>query len=186
MKSISNVQLFVLSFVLSTALVLILAAYERKPPAPPTGSLTDNISLTEQIHLDDIPGLKAQGYVTLIALRPDGEAPDQPDSAQVADAARDNRMNFVYIPVPRGDIPDAAVTALNATIADNPGPILLYWRSGRRAARAWSLAEASRPEGLDATAILSAARRSGQSAEDLTSAIEARIAQRPASINAKP
>lgn len=186
MKSISNVRLFVLSLILGITGVLALAVYDRKPPEPLTGSLTDNIALTEQIHLNDIPGLKAQGYATLIALRPDGEASDQPDAAQVAEAARNNQMNFAYIPVPHGDIPDAVVAALNAAIADNPGPILLYCRSGRRAARAWSLAEASRPNGLEAAAIMSAARRSGQPVEDLSTAIDARIAQRSTPGKIKP
>ena len=187
MKSISNLRLFVLSLILGVVVILALAVYDRKPPEPLTGSLTDNIALTEQIHLNDIPGIKAQGHATLIALRPDGdEAPDQPDAAQVAEAARNNQMNFAYIPVPHGDIPDAAVAAFNAATADNPGPILLYCRSGRRVARAWILAEASRPNGLEAAAIMSAARRSGQSVEDWSTAIEARIAQRPVPGKLKP
>jgi len=87
-------------------------------------------------------------------------------------------MNFAYVPVPHGDIPAGAVTALARAMAENPKPILLYCRSGRRAARTWSLVEVSRSDGLDAADILAAVKAGGQSAEDLDTAIAARIANR--------
>ncbi|MFX5521947.1 hypothetical protein ABTD78_22020, partial [Acinetobacter baumannii] len=77
-----------------------------------------------------------------------------------------------------GDIPDRAVTELGQALADKSGEVLLYCRSGRRAARTWSLLEASRPNGLKTQAILAAVKESGQSADDLESAIEQRIRQR--------
>lgn len=54
----------------------------------------------------------------------------------------------------------------------------MYCRSGSRAARTWSLMEASRPGGRSADDILAAVKRSGQGADDLAGAINARIAKR--------
>ncbi|MFL6657217.1 MAG: beta-lactamase hydrolase domain-containing protein, partial [Massilia sp.] len=89
-----------------------------------------------------------------------------------------NALNFVYIPVPHGAIPDSAVTALGKALANSPGPVLLYCRSGRRAARTWSLVEASRTGGLDAAQIIATVKASGQEVDDLKDALEQRIAAR--------
>ncbi|WP_051711454.1 TIGR01244 family sulfur transferase [Andreprevotia chitinilytica] len=176
----SNKWIFGLSVLLGVFIVLGMQVYSRwtQPPQIKINNLTTDISVTEQLKLDVVPQLKAQGFATIIDLRPDGEAADQPAAATVESAARANNVTFAYVPVPHGDIPDAAVAALDKALSTSPRPILLYCRSGRRAARTWSLVEASRPGGLDAAAILAAVKASGQSADDLDTAITQRIAQR--------
>jgi len=180
MKPISNKWLFAISVVFGVALVLAASSYDHwtRRPEVTTSKLTTDISVAEQIQLEDIPQLKARGFAAIIDLRPDGEAAGQPAAQAVESAAHENHMGFTYVPVPHGDIPDAAVTALSRAILTSPHPILLYCRSGRRAVRTWSLAEASRPDGLDTDAIHAAVRASGQSAEDLNAAITQRIALR--------
>lgn len=142
--------------------------------------LTERFSVSGQVSPDQLADLKARGYTAIIALRPDGEAPGQPSAAQVSEAARGNGMTFAFVPVAPGPIPDAAVAALSQAIAENPGKVLLYCRSGSRAARTWSLFEASRAGGADADAIVAAVKASGQSADDLRGAIDERVAARPA------
>lgn len=178
MKPFSNKSIFGGSILLGVVLVVAMAGHSYWQRFPQINSLTESISVTEQLQLDAIAGIKDRGFTTIIDLRPDGEAKDQPDSATVESAAHANRLAFAYVPVPHGEIPDSAVVALKKSISAHPGKILLYCRSGRRAARTWSLAEASRPGGLDATAIQAAVRRSGQSADDLGPAIASRIAKR--------
>ena len=180
-RRISNKSTFGFSILLGVAFVVGSAGYfhwKQVSPDIKTNQLIRNISVTEQIQLDAIPQLKRQGYATIIDLRPDGEAADQPSSGAVDEAARNNGLHFAYVPVSHGEIPDSAVIALDQAIANSPKPILLYCRSGRRAARTWSLVEASRPNGLDEKAILAAVNASGQSAEDLTPVIAQRIANR--------
>jgi uncharacterized protein (TIGR01244 family) len=87
-------------------------------------------------------------------------------------------LTFAYVPVPHGDIPGQAVDALGQSLASAGKPVLLYCRSGKRAARTWALSEASRADGLDAVAIQAAVRSAGQSADDLAESIAARIAAR--------
>jgi uncharacterized protein (TIGR01244 family) len=153
---------------------------------PPPAKLGEGISVRNQITLASIPKIKEQGYRTLIDLRPDGEAPDQPTAAAVSAAAGAAGLKFAYVPTPHGDIPAATVDAFAQAIAAAEKPVLLYCRSGNRAARVWALAEASRPGGADAATIADTVRSAGQKVDDLTAQIATRIAQRPlASANAR-
>lgn len=180
MKPLSNARLFGLFVLIGMLFVLGMGAYGRwsRRPHVTMHPLAAEVAVTEQIQLSDIPQIATRGYQTLIDLRPDGEAADQPASQAVEAAASASHLKFAYVPVPHGDIPDSAVNALSQALAASPRPILLYCRSGRRAVRTWSLAEASRPHGLDAQAILAAANAAGQSADDLLPAIAQRIARR--------
>ncbi|MES2019003.1 MAG: TIGR01244 family sulfur transferase [Pseudomonadota bacterium] len=177
MKRFSNRHIFAAAFGLGLVAVLGLAAANYVKPLNPQ-RLSDALWVTEQITLKQVPVIARSSYATIIDLRPDGEVEGQPSSAAVKEVAEAVGLKFAYIPVPHGDIPNSAVDALNKAIADSPKPILMYCRSGRRAARTWGLVEASRRGGLDAAAILAAVKDSGQAADDLTGAINARIAKR--------
>lgn len=145
-----------------------------------SAEIAPGIAVAGQLREADLAGLKAQGYTAIIALRPDGEGPDQPSSGTMAAAAAAQGLGFTYIPVRPGAISDEAVERLGAALAASPGKLMIYCRSGSRAARTWGLAEASRPGGRDASAILAAIRAAGQSGEDLQDALAQRIASRPA------
>ena len=180
MARIRNRMILGGSIAIGMALVLAAPVYDRLTLSPkvPVSNLTQSVSVSEQLTLDQVPRLKAQGFATIIDLRPDGEALGQPTAAAVEAVANANHMQFAYVPVPHGEIPDAAVLALQKALDDNRQPVLLYCRSGRRAARTWSLVEASREHGADARAILAAVKHSGQSADDLSNQIGQRIAAR--------
>lgn len=162
------------------------AAYQRfaHPPLPravPMKLLADGVWVSEQIGPLQMDQLREGHFATVVDLRPDGEVAAQPSSAEMADAAARAGLAFTYDPVPHGAIPDEAVSALQNALASKPKPILLYCRSGRRAARTWALAEASRPGGLDAQAIQRIVQAAGQPMDDLQHDIQARIAARPTS-----
>ncbi len=168
--------------VASVGLALAAGAYAGTdvPGHAKITPLTERFSVSGQVSPDQLADLKARGYTTIISLRPDREGPDQPSAAQMSDAARSNGMAFAFVPVAPGAIPDTAVAALTQAVAVNSGKVLLYCRSGSRAARTWSLFEASRPGGADADAILAAVKASGQSADDLRATIVDRVSARPA------
>lgn len=173
---------FLLAVLVGIGLVVVNAAIERSRTRQSVVAkpLAGAVWVTEQINETQLADIKAKGLRAVVDLRPDGEAADQPPSTVVARAAQASGLGFSYIPVPHGDIPTTAVDALDRALARSDKPLLLYCHSGRRAARTWALAEASRPGGLDAAAIQAAVRTAGQSAEDLGVQIEARIAARPA------
>ncbi len=145
----------------------------------PAHALAPGVSISEQLRPEAM-SLARQQFNTVIDMRPDGEAADQPTSLQMAGAADALQLQFAYVPVPHGDIPDAVVDRLSEAIASRPGPVLLYCRSGRRAARSWSLLEASRYGGQGVDDILAAVKASGQDASDLRARLEQRVHARHA------
>jgi uncharacterized protein (TIGR01244 family) len=183
MKPSIHRRAFNRAIVAGVALALTAGAFGATDAAVPAkvSPLTERFAVAGQITAAQLAELKARGYTTIIALRPDGEGgPEQPSAAQMGDAARSNGMAFAYVPVSPGAIPDTAVAALRQAIAGDSGKVLLYCRSGSRAARTWGLVEATRPGGMDADAIVAAVKASGQSADDLRGAIAGRVSARPA------
>lgn len=178
-NSIGNGKLFGLSVLLGIVSMVGLVGYNRLflPPVVVIKQLTPGIWVTEQVKLESVPAL-ASTYGTVIDMRPDGEADDEPSSTVVGNAVQKSQMKFAYVPVPHGDIPDSVVDALAEQLGKAKGPTLLYCRSGRRAARTWALVEASRTAGMSASEIQAVVTASGQSAEDLDAKIKARIANR--------
>lgn len=150
------------------------------PALPPAGvrSLTSTISVAPQLSVAEVARYGRLGYDAIIALRPDGEALDQPGSDQIAAEARSVGLAFSYVPVAPGAISARTVAALDKALSSTSGRVLIYCRDGERAARTWSLVEASRLGGRNAAAILAAVRASGQSADDLAPLIERRVADR--------
>ncbi|MDR2154263.1 MAG: TIGR01244 family phosphatase [Burkholderiaceae bacterium] len=177
----SKLKVFAFSKPAAVLLVLGWLATTRAAatPAASTIPLADNIQVSAQISPEQLTSIKAQGFRTVIDLRPDGEALGQPSSTAMAQAAKQAGLQFSYLPVPRGShIPSAAADTLARLLAQAPRPILMYCRSGTRAARTWALAEASRPGGLDAASIVQHARAAGRPADDLQGQITQRIAAR--------
>jgi uncharacterized protein (TIGR01244 family) len=173
-------SVFVIGILAGFAAVFALSAANRPPPhmALVIKHLSGDIWVSEQIGRADFASLAEQHFKSIIDLRPDGEAPDQPPSVQIARFARQQGMAFAYVPVPHGDVPSETVEKMSASLASAEKPVLLYCRSGRRAARTWALAEASRSAGMDAAAIEEAVRSVGQTPDDLHELIVARIAAR--------
>lgn len=189
MASMNLGKAFLAAVLIGAAAVVAAAYFPTEPqpvPPPPVTSagpavLTQGIHVRDQLRLADVSRLGQQGYRTIIDLRPDGEAKDQPPSTAVAEAAAKAGLKFAYVPTPNGNIPDSVVADLTRALTGTEGPVLLYCRSGSRAARVWALAEASRPGGGDAAAIAQAVKAAGQKVDDLMPRITTRIAARPGS-----
>lgn len=108
---------------------------------PDIRKVTDDFSVAPQIGVDDIAAAADQGFALVINNRPDGEAPDQPTSAQMAAAAQAAGVDYVHIPV-RGGPTLEQVEAVEAAIAEAKGPVLAFCRSGTRSIVTWSLGQA--------------------------------------------
>lgn len=128
--------------------------------------VTDQLSVSPQISAADVAAAAAQGFRTVINNRPDGEAPDQPTSDEIAAAAQAAGLAYAYIPVRGVPTPEQVDEAREAAEASD-GPVLMFCRSGTRSIITWSVGQAlsgarSRPElielgrdaGYDLTQIL--------------------------------
>ena len=103
--------------------------------------VTDQFSVAPQIELADIPRAAQDGYKLLINNRPDGEQPGQPTSAEVEAAAKAAGLAYAHVPVVGGPTSEAVHVEM-ALIADAPGPVLAFCRSGTRSIVTWSIGQA--------------------------------------------
>ena len=103
--------------------------------------VTATFAVSPQIRPEDVAAAAAQGFTTLINNRPDGEAPDQPTSAEIEAAARAAGLDYAYIPVVGRPSADQ-VRAVHDEVAAAKGPVLAFCRSGTRSINTWSLGEA--------------------------------------------
>lgn len=125
--------------------------------------LTPDLSVTGQIQIKDLPSIKAAGFAAIIVNRPDGEAPDQPDRADIEREAMKVSLHVHYLPVIPGKITDRDIDAFRAIIEGSDQPVLAFCRTGTRSTHLWSLGEAG---ASNPAAILKAA---GEAGYDLSS-----------------
>jgi uncharacterized protein (TIGR01244 family) len=179
--ALKNGHLFLLAMLAGIGITLGPLAYDRlwKGRPPKTTKLRHDVVMTSQLEPEQVQAVWRAGYKTIVDFRPDDEVEQQSGSSAMKTAAENNGLNFAYIPVPHGDsVPEAAVQKLVGVLSSSHAPFLLYCRSGRRATRTWSLAEASRKGGLSAEEIYQATKRGGVAIDDLKSSIATRTAKR--------
>jgi uncharacterized protein (TIGR01244 family) len=105
-------------------------------------TVTEVFSVSPQISPADVAVAAAQGFTLIINNRPDGEAPGQPTSAQIEAAAHAAGLGYAYIPVVGRPGP-AQVQAVRAAVAEAPGKVLAFCRSGTRSICAWAIGQAA-------------------------------------------
>lgn len=116
--------------------------------------ITDKVSVSPQISIDDMAEIKRTGFRAIICNRPDGEGADQPSFEEIESAAKQHGLVAAYVPIEAGMVRDLDVERFGSALRDLPRPILGYCRSGTRSATLWSLHEAQKrplPEILAAT-----------------------------------
>jgi uncharacterized protein (TIGR01244 family) len=119
--------------------------------------LTETVSVAGQIDPADVAAAAAEGFVTIVNNRPDGEAPDQPPGETIRAAAEAAGLTYVAIPVGQGGFDMGMVDAMGAALAG--GKTLAFCRSGTRSTNLWALAEAKR--GAPAADIVATAAGGG-------------------------
>lgn len=105
-------------------------------------TLTDEVSVSPQILVDDVAKIKEAGYRSIVCHRPDGEAPDQPLFREIEEAAKAAGLEVRYQPVIAGKLSEDDANAFSSLMKALPKPILAFCRTGTRSASLWSLAEA--------------------------------------------
>jgi len=101
--------------------------------------------------------LAQQGFQTIIANRPDGEAADQPTFAAIEAAAKEAGLNVRYIPIVPGQMTAADIEAFDTALTEMEGPVLAYCRTGTRSATLWSLSQSGKRPAAEILAATEAA-----------------------------
>ena len=102
--------------------------------------ITPEYGVSPQIRPEDVAGIAALGYRSILCNRPDGEGADQTPAAEVEAEARRLGLGFAYVPVVSGQIDGRNVEDFRAAIDRLEGPVLAYCRSGGRCQNLWMLA----------------------------------------------
>lgn len=101
--------------------------------------LPGDVFVTGQLLPTQLQALAEQGVMSFINNRPDQEAPLQPLSDEVEQAAMAVSVDYFHIPMAGGLTPgliEASITAY----ASAPRPIVTFCASGMRSAALWAFA----------------------------------------------
>ncbi|HOY78348.1 MAG TPA: TIGR01244 family sulfur transferase [Hyphomonadaceae bacterium] len=120
--------------------------------------VTEQFAVAPQVELDEFAEFAEMGFTHIINNRPDGEAGDQPSSAEAEAAAKAAGLTYVHAPFVGQPTAEAVKAVMNAT-KQAGGKTLAYCRSGTRSVTAWAFAQAT--ENGNAEAIVSAAENAG-------------------------
>ena len=132
--------------------------------------LSDTFYASPQITPQEVSEAAAMGVTLVVNNRPDGEAPDEPQGAQIEAAARAAGMDYLAIPITPGGFGEAQVEQMQQALASAAGPALGYCRTGTRSTLLWSLAQAR--SGEDPEAIAEAAASVGYDVGPVRGAME--------------
>ena len=143
--------------------------------------LTPNISVAHQLTAQDLEQAAAAGFKTIINNRPDGEAPDQPRSDELAAAAQHLGLAYHHIPAVSGQITSEQVEAFRTALGGAAKPALAFCRTGKRSTTLWALAASDR---LSANEILQTTAEAGYDLEALRPQLEVTSNKRPSSTSA--
>lgn len=139
------------------------------------GLLEPDVYVTAQLTENDFAALAARGIRSVVANRPDSEADGQLPSARAATMAKRHGIAFRYLPVAGFDVTeDEPVAAQARAMAELPGPLLFYCRTGNRSTLLWAQAAASR---LGAKKVLRRAARAGLDLGELREFVDDRASQ---------
>ena len=111
--------------------------------------LPGDVFVTGQLMPAQMQALAEQGVMTFINNRPDMEAPLQPLSEELEQAAQAAGLDYIHIPMAGGLTPGIIEASLNA-FENAPRPIVAFCASGMRSAALWAFAHVDRL-GIDAT-----------------------------------
>ncbi|UCI06051.1 TIGR01244 family sulfur transferase [Mesorhizobium sp. B1-1-8] len=106
--------------------------------------ISEDYSVSGQIHPDDISAIKDAGFRSVICNRPDDEQPGQPSAESVKSAAEAAGLAFRYIPVISGQITMDNVEDQAEALDQLEGPVFAYCRSGARCTNLYGLIQQQR------------------------------------------
>ena len=120
--------------------------------------INEHVSVSGQILPEDVAGLKQAGFTAIVNNRPDAEAPDQPDGAEIEAAAKAEGVAYYAIPLGRDGVSPDMVAQTKAVLEQHQGPVFCFCRSGTRSTTLWALSQAG---AQSAEAIIGQAAEAG-------------------------
>jgi sulfide:quinone oxidoreductase len=132
--------------------------------------LTDQLSVSPQVALEEIVKLSALGFKSVICNRPDKESDDQPTMSAVESAVKAAGLTWQHQPVVSGNITDQDVTDFTQLMAKLPQPVFAFCRTGTRCSILWALSQVNT---MSVDDILNTAAEAGYNLGDQQPRLEA-------------
>ncbi len=108
-----------------------------------TNKVAENFFVAAQLNADSMKDIAAQGFRAVINNRPDfEEGPNQPTHASIKASAEAAGLQYAFVPIPPSSFTPADAALMRAALANLPGPVLAFCRSGRRSAALFQAAKA--------------------------------------------
>jgi len=103
--------------------------------------LNENVYIADQLSIDDVSELKALGIKTIVNNRPDHEEESQPISADIAEQAVKNNIDYYDLPIISGMYPVKSVEKLTELLNQLKYPVVIFCRTGNRSVNLWALSQ---------------------------------------------
>ena len=120
--------------------------------------INNELTVSDQITIEDLKEIQAQGYKTIFCNRPDQESEGQLDFSAIEKEASNLDIKVIHQPVIGGQISDDDVAQFSCYFEAAQKPIFAYCRTGTRCSTLWALSHA---KSLPVDEILSKAQNAG-------------------------
>ena len=120
--------------------------------------INNELTVSDQITIEDLKEIQAQGYKTIFCNRPDQESEGQLTFSTIEKEAQNLGIKAIHQPVIGGQISDNDIAQFGSYFELAQKPIFAYCRTGTRCSMLWAL---SHVKTLPIDEILSKAQIAG-------------------------
>ena len=105
--------------------------------------INHELTVSDQITIEDLIEIHAQGYKTIFCNRPDQESEGQLAFSLIEKEAQNLGIKAIHQPVVGGQISDVDIAQFDAYFKVAQKPVFAYCRTGTRCSTLWALSHAS-------------------------------------------
>jgi sulfide:quinone oxidoreductase len=101
--------------------------------------INNDLTVSDQITIEDLKEIQAQGYKTIFCNRPDKESEGQLAFSIIEKEARNLGIRAIHQPVIGGQITDDDIAQFSFYFEGAKKPVFAYCRTGTRCSTLWAL-----------------------------------------------
>ena len=104
--------------------------------------INNELTVSDQITIEDLKEIHTQGYKTIFCNRPDQESEGQLNFSSIEKEAQNLGIKTIHQPVVGGQISDNDIAQFGNYFENSQKPIFAYCRTGTRCSTLWALSHA--------------------------------------------
>jgi sulfide:quinone oxidoreductase len=106
--------------------------------------INNELTVSDQITIEDLKEIQAQGYKTIFCNRPDQESEGQLAFSVIEKEAQSIGIKAIHQPVIGGQISDDDIAQFGSSFELAQKPVFAYCRTGTRCSTLWALSHAKK------------------------------------------